>query len=304
MNHDIIRWLMDGDVSIQYQTSRDLLGIDDQGLQARIPHEGWGKQFLDAMNPDQSWGRSFYQPKWTSTHYTLFDLKHLMLPPDTSPVREIIEELAQKVKAPDGGINPAKTTSYSDVCVSGMFLSYACWFRVSQERITSVADSIIDLRMGDGGFNCISGASHSSLHSTLSVLEGIHQYLHQGYRYRAQKLEAAAHQAVEFLLKHRLFKSDRTGEIINRSMLRFSHPPRWHYSVVRALDYLRCSNYPWDSRMNDALELVVQKRKPDGRWVLHAPPPGQVHLTMEQSGAPSRWVTLACLRILAHYGYR
>jgi hypothetical protein len=48
--------------------------------------------------------------------------------------------------------------------------------------------------MIDGGFNCLLntvGATHSSLHSTISVLEGILEYEKNGYTYRLSELAKA-----------------------------------------------------------------------------------------------------------------
>lgn len=41
IDKQIIDWLLDGDVSIQYQVNRDLLMIDRPDLKARISQEGW-----------------------------------------------------------------------------------------------------------------------------------------------------------------------------------------------------------------------------------------------------------------------
>ena len=43
----IIAWLLAGDVSIQYQVHRDLLGNERKDLQDKIAGEGWGKKFLE-----------------------------------------------------------------------------------------------------------------------------------------------------------------------------------------------------------------------------------------------------------------
>ena len=59
----IIDWLLDGDVSIQYQVWRDLLGVDKKKLQLRISNEGWGHKYLSKRNSDGHWGDRFYQPK-------------------------------------------------------------------------------------------------------------------------------------------------------------------------------------------------------------------------------------------------
>ena len=66
--NQIINWLLAGDVSIQYQTYRDLLGEMRIDLQKRIEIEGWGQKFLSFRTKNAHWGRSFYQPKWTSIH--------------------------------------------------------------------------------------------------------------------------------------------------------------------------------------------------------------------------------------------
>ena len=42
----IIDWLLQGDVCIQYQVHRDLLGNNKKDLQSRIAGEGWGDQFF------------------------------------------------------------------------------------------------------------------------------------------------------------------------------------------------------------------------------------------------------------------
>ena len=88
----IIEWLLAGDVSIQYQVYRDLLAKERKDLQDRIATEGWGKEILRMRNPDRHWGMRFYQPKWTSTHYTLLDLRNLNLCPDNEA------ELARSLK--------------------------------------------------------------------------------------------------------------------------------------------------------------------------------------------------------------
>ena len=71
-NH-IIDWLLEGDVSIQYQTHKDLLGVYKPSLQKRIEQEGWGQAFLSKRNAHGHWGKRYYEPKWISSHYTLLD---------------------------------------------------------------------------------------------------------------------------------------------------------------------------------------------------------------------------------------
>lgn len=90
-NQQIIDWLLEEDVSIQYQVWRDLLGSDKKKLQFQIAKEGWGSKILSKRNSDGHWGDRFYQPKWISTHYTLLDLRNLNLPSNNEIVQETID---------------------------------------------------------------------------------------------------------------------------------------------------------------------------------------------------------------------
>ncbi|MGD0201921.1 MAG: hypothetical protein ABSD27_14355, partial [Bryobacteraceae bacterium] len=90
----------------------------------------------------------------------------------------------------------------------------------------------------------------------------------------------------------------RTGRVVKPALLRFVFPPRWHYDVLRALDYFQECRAPRDDRLADAIALVRGRRRPDGRWRLPAGYPGRRHFEMEKAGEPSRWNTLRALRVL------
>lgn len=304
---EVMEWLLEGDVAIQYQVRRDLLVTGDEvllSLQKRIAVEGWGFEFLHRQHPDGHWGRGFYQPKWTSTHYTLLDLRHLGCPttPDIVKALELI--IATRIGY-DGGINCHVAEGESDLCVNGMFLNYACYFGISEQAIMSIVDFIISQQLPDGGFNCelnVRGATHSSMHSTVSTLEGIGEYRLQGYGYRLDELMQIEKDAQEFLLRHQLFRSDHTGKVIDSKYLRFPYPTRWRYDILRALDYFAHAGASYDERMQEALEIVVKKRRDDGKWLLPASYPGSaVHFEMEEPGKESRWNTLRALRVLDYF---
>jgi hypothetical protein len=299
----VIKWLLEGDVSIQYQVYRDLLGFDRADLRQRITREGWGAAFLAARNPDGYWTERYYQPKWTSAHYTLLDFKILEPEPGNPLIYKTLQRVFTEEKSDDGGINPANSIAQSDVCVNGMVLNFAAYFRVDEKFLESVIDFLLSQHMSDGGFNCQSnrsGAKHSSMHTTLSVLEGLLEYERNGYTYRLPEILQAQYAAREFLLMHRLFRSDRTGKIIQERFLRFPHPCRWYYDILRAMDYFQLAGVSYDTRMNDALKVILRKRTKEGTWKLAAAYPGQVHFVMEQAGKPSRWNTLRAMRVLAY----
>jgi hypothetical protein len=54
--------------------------------------------------------------------------------------------------------------------------------------------------------------------------------------------------------------------------------------------------------MDEALGVLIKKRRKDGTWPVQAKHPGQTHFDMEKTGGPSRWNTLRALRVLKVYG--
>jgi len=301
---EIIKWLLDGDVSIQFQVHRDLLLTERSDLQQRIANEGFGAKFMSKRKSNGHWGQKFYQPKWTATHYTLLDLRNLCIDQRNPLIKETIEMIIQNEKAADGGLLPIGRSQMTDLCINGMFLNYASYFKTNEKDLRSVIDCILGQIMPDGGFNCMSNrfhTKHSSLHTTISVLEGIAEYETQGYTYRLHDLRKAKSSSIEFILLHRLFLSDRTGEIINKDFLKLTYPCRWQYDILRALDCFQYAKVTWDDRMEPAIEVLLKKQKKDQTWNVQAKHPGQIHFEMEKAGKPSRWNTLRAMRVLKHF---
>ncbi|MFO7882007.1 MAG: hypothetical protein R6U52_05675 [Kosmotogaceae bacterium] len=290
----IIEWLIKGDVSIQYQTRRDLLNANNKvltGLRKRIEKEGWGKTYLEKRGENGLWGNGVYSPKWISTHYTLMDLKSLCINPNNKESSETAELLINRGHGKRG-----------DLCITGMSLGFYSYFRVLDDKYKPYVDYILDKQFEDGGWNCRykEGATHSSVHTTINILEGLLEFRKSGHNYRKEEIMLVEKRAREFLLEHRLFKSHRTGEIMNIKMTRLSFPTRWYYDILRALEYFRNANAPYDERMNDSIKLILKKRRKDGTWPLQQKHRGRVHFDMEKPGKASRWNTLRALRTLKY----
>lgn len=298
---------MQGDVAIQYQTARDLLHGSKKELlqlQKRIETDGWGRRFLSKRKPDGHWGITFYQPKWTSTHYTLLDLKNICFPTYNKAVQKSVSMVLGQPHGQHGGINLAGSLLNSDVCVNGMILSYASYFLPHSGSLEFIVDYLLESQMRDGGWNCLylrTGTTHSSLHSTISVLEGLLEFRKSGNKYRTREILHAEKQAVEFLLIHKLYQSHRTGKTIDERMLRLSFPSRWRYDILRCLDYFQAAKISYDIRMQNALDILITKRRRDGKWPLQEKHKGAVHFDMERTGAASRWNTLRGMRVLRHF---
>jgi hypothetical protein len=308
---DTIQWLLAGDPAIRWQVLQDLLGAADQAVERerqKVAREGWGARLLAKQDPDGKWAGGMssegglYSPKWISTTYTLLLLRDFGLPAANRQARKACKLLLDGGLQRDGGINYgtwAKWTKTGETCVTGMVLSLLSYFEYDDDRLDTIADHLLAQQMPDGGWNCrrADGATHSSVNTTISALEGLR--FCELYRGRKVKLIRAAQRlGREFLLVHRLFRSERTGAIIKPIFIRFSFPPRWHYDILRALDHFQAVNAPRDERLGEAIDIVRGTRRADGRWTLQNTYKGKTYFELERLGAPSRWNTLRALRVL------
>jgi hypothetical protein len=117
----------------------------------------------------------------------------------------------------------------------------------------------------DGGWNCDQSpdARRSSFHETLAPIWGLVEY-HRGTG--DGRARQAARRAGELLLEHRLFRSIDTGGVIHPEWLHMHWPHYWHYDIFHGLRATAMLGMLSDPRADEALELLVKKRREDGTW--------------------------------------
>jgi hypothetical protein len=295
--NDILRWLLEGDITIQFMTHKLLVASDPsmlERLQGRIATEGFGERFLSFRNDDGHWGLYYYQPKWTSTHYSLLDMKNVSMPQTVKPCGDMVIRMLDECMQIDGGMNLSKHEHSGDICVDGMVLNYASYFCPDEPRLIKLATHLLSSQKPDGGFTWDVDSDKGDPHTTICVLEGLWEYccgLH-----RVEEVETVKAKAVEFLLSNNLFIDSA-----DKRFLKLSYPYRYRYDLLRALEYFACSKTPYDIRMKAAFDWLLSKRRGDGRWYLENQHKGNVHFAMEELRGPSRFITLKALYILKQF---
>ena len=299
-------WLLQGDVSVRYQTMRDLMNKSKKVLseeQRKTNSEGWCARLLSYQDDAGTWSKGFYTPKWTSTTYTLALLRRLNLDPKNAQAIKACTLLAENGIIDCGGISYGwKNLPKGELCVTGITLAFFSYFRNPGKDVTKkLVECLLSQQMSDGGWNCqyYRGATHSSFHTTLSVLEGLWEF--EKKFGRDNSITEARSKAHEFLFQHELYKSHRKKIIVDEKMTRLSFPPRWRYDIFKVLDYFQDCSTSYDERMKDALSILIKKEK-DGKWPLQQKHGGKVYFELETQGEPSRMNTLRALRILKTYG--
>ncbi len=303
MEAPVVAWLLDGDAAIRWQTRRDLLDEPEETYshdRAEVATTGWGRRLLDSQSPDGTWGGGLYGPKWTSTAYTLLLLRRMGLDPTDPRARRGVEQIWDGAHYFDGALTAAVTIAHPEACITSMYVTLACYFGIEDRRVDDALGWLLGNQLPDGGWNCQAvrfGNRHSSFHTSISALEALAEVRRAG-RGDYDALSAALDGGREFFLAHRLYKSHRTGEVVDPVLTRLSFPPRWRFDILRGLDHFAETDAPWDRRFQDALDVLVGRRRKDGRWPVQHKHAGRVWFDMEKTGGPSRWNTLRALRVL------
>jgi len=318
----VAEWLLDSDPSIRWRVMRDLTGEPADVVAAersRVAAEGWGARLLALQGADGQWDGGTYFPSqaattgdnaervlhrgsdgrlvaqpWTATFFTLLLLRDLGLDPASEEARRAVALVRDNSKWEHAG--QPFFSGEVEPCINGNTVVLGSYFG---QDIQDVVDRLLGEQLSDGGWNCEAerGSIRSSFHTTICVLEGLLE--HERATGGAAEVKAARLRGQEYLLERRMFRRLSTGEIVKPEWTLFSFPTRWHYDVLRGLDYLRRAGVAPDERCAEAIDLVGKSRLKDGRWPLQNPHPGQVHFEMEEGAEkPSRWNTLRAMRVL------
>jgi hypothetical protein len=309
----VVDWLLDSDPSIRWQTLRDLLDSPADVMaaeRAKVATEGWGARLFALQGEDGQWdgGALFPSPRpaamgggqgqpWTATAYSLLLLRDFGIDPHLDRIRRgvaLIREHCRWEHAAQpffsGEVEP---------CINGLTVVLGAYFG---QDVDGIVARLVGEQLEDGGWNCEAerGSVRSSFATTIRVLEGL--LAHERATGGSAESVAARRRGEEYLLERKLFRRKSTGEVVDPAWLQFSFPTRWHYDVLRGLEYFRDAGDVPDRRVEEAIHLLRSKRQSDGTWLLENTHPGKVHFHLEPGdGQPSRWNTLRALRVLRWY---
>jgi hypothetical protein len=298
----VVKWLLDGDPAIRWQVMRDLLEAPEKAWlreRRRTSRHGWTAALLARQSTDGDWPKG----RWTGSVWTLLLLVACGLPEDHPAAKRPLERLLGRCMPSGEGVDGDFLLKRVDLCHLGFWVGLGAHFLDGDPRLAPLGRAVLSAQYDDGGWNCQMRSyperRHSSFHTTFNVLEGLRIAAARGAIDREAFRDAEA-RAIEFLLAHRLYRSDRTGDVIADRFTHLTYPWHWHYTVLRGLDYLRLTPGIEDERARDAVELLRGRRKQNGRWPLDKRIPGTLLVEMEKPGGESRWNTLRALRVLRH----
>ncbi len=307
-----VDWLLDSDPAIRWQALRDLVDAPAEVVaaeRARVATEGWSARLLALQGEDGQWdGGALFPARWggdfrkegqpwSATEPTLTLLRVFGVDPSNERVRRAVAQVRDRCHWEHAG--QPFFAGEVEPCINGRTVALGAYF---SQDVQGIVDRLLHDQLEDGGWNCEAenGSVVSSFDTTINVLEGLLAY--EQATGGSKELKAARRRGEEYLLERKMFRRKSTGEVVRPTYLQFSVPTRWHYDVLRGLEYFRQAGDQPDPRLDEAIQLLRSKEQPDGRWLLEHTHQGRVHFMLEDGdGSPSRWNTLRAMRVLRWY---
>jgi hypothetical protein len=305
-----VDWLLASDEpGIVAQAKRDLLDEPAPPEAGRVLEGPKVRSLLAGQRADGGFGTNVYA-KWGGAHWRLVSLVELGVPPGeprcVAAAETVLDWLTgaghrDRIRVVDG-------LTRRCAAQEGNALAVCCRLGLADDpRVRLLAESLVAWQWPDGGWNCDRKASgyRSSFNESLAPMWGLHEYGKATGETGAR--EAAGH-AAELFLDHRLFRALATGDPIRESFATIHAPPFWHYDFLQALVVLARMGLADDPRAADGLDLLEERRLPDGRWRAGArwwKPPGSKGANVEVvdwGSGPGELPTLHALRVLRAAG--
>lgn len=336
--------LEENEPSSRYFTMVQLLDRDEReravgDIKERIGRIGWAAQIMAKQKGGSYWDNpeSCYIPKYSSCVWQLIVLADLGVSSDDPRIRNSIEHFFDRHNVETGGfsLRPKDSDKFNPhICMTGNMVRVLVRFGyLKDERVQKAVEWLVGQQLQDGGWNCYAvwGGKHGSFKATVQPLWALADILPHNPR---EEWTKAAQRASEFLLRHRIYRSDEDDSVVLLDFLKSHYPLHYLYDFLHALRVLTTLGVRDDPRLGEAVKLLIEKRLPEGRWVLEAVYRGwrrphgwhgvsRLHgevfrpeedevitegwgsertLQLEEAGKPSKWITLQGLLVLKRLG--
>ena|SRR5947199_6498372 len=266
---------------------------------------------LDGQETPGYWVKpgSGYGPKYTGTVWSLMFLDQMGADPRDRRIRRACRYVLEHTQAPNGGFGWSNRDGHVVHCLNGNLLRALIDFGLVDDP--SVRESVewqarsITGKHFDGyhrgatagpGFRCGINGTEPCAWGAIKALRGLAAI---PPRRRTGVVRDAIGVGVGFLLSRDPATADYpTDTAVSVNWFRFGFPSGYVADVLQNLEVLTKLGHARDPRLGHAVEFVLSKQDPKGRWRNEHPYRGKLWEDVDPGRGPSKWVTLRACRVL------
>jgi hypothetical protein len=323
---DPTEWLLEEDnPSVRYFTLKRILGLsekhkDVRQARQRIMEAGAVPAILEKQQPPGNWEaeKSFYTGKYRSTVWQLIILAEHLADVEDSRVKRACDFILERSQDRSTGGFSMHTAERSGggrgsaviPCLTGNMIWCLCRFGYEQDpRVQQGVDWLTKyLRFDDGESEPPADWPYNRYemcygrHSCfMGVVKGLKALAEIPEKDRSKSVRQCIQKGVDFLLAHHVYRrSHHLAKIAKPGWTRFGFPRMYQTDVMEILSILTQLGIR-DERMQEAVDLMISRQDPRGRWLLQDTFNDSFAVKIEAKGMPSKWVTLNALTILSRY---
>lgn len=328
LKKDPTNWLLEDNIpSVRYFTLKNILDRPDDDNEVRVAKRnlmqtGIVPDILQKQRETeylQAFPR-FYTHKYKGLVWSLITLAELGAEA-TPQIKEQCEYLLENAQErQDGGFsqNTAMKTGGGRItevipCLTGnMVWSLIHFGYLDDPRLQKAIEWITRfMRFNDGAANDpqvppydhyeMCWGAHTCHMGVVKVLKGLCAVPTER---RTKEINDTIQKATEFILIHHIYKrSHNLNRKSKPGWLKFGFPLMYQTDVLEILDILTELGIK-DSRMDDAINIVIAKQDDMGRWKAeNTYNSDRLLIPMGQKDEQNKWITLRAMRILKRYNH-
>jgi hypothetical protein len=334
LNGDPLPWLLEDDTpAVRHLALRQLLDRPEDAPEVRQARAAAMRAdpiaaILAAGRPEGFWVKAGpgYTPKYRGTVWQLIFLDQLGADGRDARVQAACEYVLAHSQARSGGFAAWEGGSRPDAppppslaihCLNGNLLRALIGFgRLADERVQRAIDWQARSITGAGfgryylsgtsgpGFRC---GSNEQLPCAWGAIKGLSALARIPPERRAPHVERAIEQGAAFLLScdpaTAAYPAGWGNTEPSPIWFRLSFPLGFVADMLQNLTVLCELGFAQDKRLEGAVEWLLGKQEPSGRWRNEAASTGKTWGEIDKEGQESKWVTLrACTVLKAVYG--
>lgn len=319
----IVDWLLEPDNpsvrfwSLQQLEDRRRDDPDVIDAQNSIMASGCVRDIFKAQKDDEHWHSydDIYNPKYTATTHNMLILAELgakRVPQIEKAVEYLFNfqrnsghflvEFPKTEKGKDSVVKDG-------CCIDGNILYYLIHFGyLDDPRTKRLIDFQIEYHSeDDGGWKCRAfPIDRSKVFPTNCYMGGVKVLKALAKippEKRSAELKKIIKQETEIILENQIFRYLKNPDGSRKEKAgwkKFGFPLFYQSDVLEVLDVLTEVGVK-DTRMQEAVDLVVANRNDSGTWNLMNTFNGKMLCDIDVNKKPSKWITLRALRVLKRY---
>ncbi len=319
---DTLDWLLEpSNPSVRYHTQRMILGLNDNHSEVieskrLIMGSDIVKKILAEQNPEGYWAEEedLYLPKYRATTHQLLILAELGAT-RTAGIEAAMEQVYRfqrnsghfltKLPKSEKGRN---TIVKDGCCYDGNILFYLNHFGYQEDpRTRKLLDFTYDYYDDENtGWKCRAYPIDPSRVFPVNCFMGRTKVL-KAFSYipeteRAPEMRKIIELEVGEILENKVYKYLRNEDgtrKAKRGWTNFGFPLFYQADILEITGTLTRLGVK-DDRMQDAIDVINEKRQNDGRWLLKNTYKNMI-MDIEEKHKPSKWVTLRALYVLKNW---